>query len=137
MSGHAKNVGAEQVPRRRCRTGVTPDRPGAEAETLVGLVRRGADSPERLRELIAISPTDEAELRTIFHPDPVRHHVRYRAQVLHFLDSKLADPHAAPSPRLTTGRSCPEMSGSRHASTPDKSCFFSKTVPAKREKGPK
>lgn len=72
------------MPRRRHRTGITPDRPAAEAETLVGLVRRGAGSPERLRELIAISATDEAELRKIFHPNLVRHHVRYRAQVMHF-----------------------------------------------------
>ena len=140
MSAHVQNLEAAQIPRRRRRTGFVgfvPDRPAVEAETLVGLVRRGVDSPERLRELIAISATDEAELRKIFHPNLVRYHVRYRAQVLYFFDAKLADPHTAPRPRRRTGRSCPEMAGATNVSATDKSCVLTTAVPAKREKGPK
>jgi hypothetical protein len=137
MKAHTQNLGAEQMPRRRRRAGVVPDRPAAEAETLVRLVRRGVDSPERLRELIAISATDEAELRKLFHPNLVRHHLRYRARVLHFFDAELANPHAAPRSQRRTGRFCPEMAGATSASTMDKSCFLRVTVPAKCETGPK
>jgi len=78
-----------------------------------------------------------APMFRLFHPNLVRHYVRYRARALYFFDTELADPHAAPRPQRRTGRFCPEMAGATSASTMDKSCFLRMTVPAKREKEPK
>jgi hypothetical protein len=135
MRAHAQNLGAKQTPGRRRRTGLVPDRPAAELETLVRLVLRGVDSPERPRALIAISATDEAEVRKLFHPNLVRHHLRYRVRVLHVFDAELPNPHDVPRPQRRTGRFCPEMAEAMHASRTDKSCVLTTAVLTKREKG--
>jgi hypothetical protein len=71
------------------------------------------------------------------HPNLVRHHLRYRARILHVFDAERANPHAVPRPQRRTGRFCPEMAGATNAWTMDKSCFLRLTVPAKRAKEPK
>jgi hypothetical protein len=125
------------MPRRRRRTGVVPDRPALEAEMLAGLVRRGIDSADRLRELISISETDVEQLLKTLHPNSVRHFVRYRAQVRHHFDRLLDDELFVPRPQRRNVRSWPEMSGATNVSTTDKSCVVRMTLPAKREKGPR
>jgi len=82
MSATSQTLEAPHVQRRRHRTGPRADHPATEAKNLADLVKRGADSAERLRDLIAISATDEHELRKILHPGLVRHHLRYRAEIL-------------------------------------------------------
>ena len=104
---------------------------------LAGLVRRGIDSADRLRELISISETDVEQLLKTLHPNSVRHFVRYRAQVLHHFDRLLDDEGFVPRPQRRNVRSWPEMSGATNVSTTDKSCVVRMTLPAKREKGPR
>jgi hypothetical protein len=62
-----------------------------EAAALADLVRRGVESRERCRELIAIAPAEEEELRKLLPAGNVSEVINFRMQVLNIFDSMLAD----------------------------------------------
>lgn len=67
-----------------------------EAKILLGLVRRNVSTPADVRDLIAMSPTDEQFLRRGFHPNLVRQLIEYRGRVLAEFENMLADGTQVP-----------------------------------------
>lgn len=70
-----------------------------EAKSLLGLVRRNVSTPADVRNLIAMTPSDEKILRSAFHPNRVRQLIEYRRRVLAEFENMLSDGTQVPGRR--------------------------------------
>lgn len=73
---------------------IHPPSAKVEAKFLVGLVDRGVESPESLRNLIAVSPEDQSELNAWAKNRPeladrIKSAIRFRSEVLCAFDDLL------------------------------------------------
>jgi hypothetical protein len=92
----------------------------AEAKICIGLVKRGVDTVERVRRLIAVSEKEETELRNILlQPGFAAHFVHERREVLFHFDRFIAQiEHTRPpkSRRLSRNvRKCPVSNLRQHS----------------------
>lgn len=85
--------------------------PASEAKFCVSMVQHGIDTVERVRSLIAVSQTEENELRKMFEAYRVRQILDYRRAILRHFERQIKGigrPRRAKSRRLSRNvRKCP------------------------------